>query len=74
MPFATRRAGVPGGIASKQTTGWVDERGGKPARVEGTGSGDDPGDEWLSAFDAKELALDETADDEASRFNKLVSR
>jgi hypothetical protein len=35
--------------SSKQTTdheeirAWVEERGGKPARVEGTGSGDDPG-------------------------------
>ena len=86
---------------SRQTTDheeirtWVEERGGKPARVEGTGSGHDPGilridfpgdddrleevswDAWLEAFDANELAFlyqDETADGEASRFNKLVSR
>ena len=75
---------------------WADERGGKPASVQGTGGGgDDPGilridfagddenlehiswEEWFEAFDENNLALvyqEQTADGEASRFNKLVSR
>jgi len=88
-------------MSTKQTTNhdeiraWVEERGGTPARVEGTGSDGDPGvlridfagdddaleevswDEWLEAFEENGLAFlyqEQTADGEASRFNKLVSR
>ena len=87
--------------SSNQTTDhdtirkWAEERGGRPARVSGTGNGDDPGilridfpgdednleqiswDEWFKAFDENELAFvyqEQTADGEASRFSKLVSR
>jgi hypothetical protein len=64
---------------------WVEERGGRPARVKETGSNGDPGILRIDypgrgdfeAFEENNLAFlyqEETADGEESRFSKLVNR
>ena len=54
---------------------WAEERGGRPARVKGTGGKDDSGLLRLEKFDESDLAFlyqEETASGGESRFSKLV--